>query len=312
MFFTPDTHRLKTNPIKTNINYMNKFSIIALSLGLLFLTTSCNFDKRKVKKFFKRLNAGEVNSAASYIISDDQANLYYFNNQYWTGNGSGFKILEMERQMIGEKPCVIVKLNCNNCSDDLLTYFKNKNMLSENIITDTIFVKKVNGDKYLTFDLGGYDPQLSKVLRLAQAKSNSVNIRSGPGVGYSIISTLKKSDEVTIDDGFINSEWRKCIFTDETGELTVGYIASSLTEIKEESYFELGWFGKLGLLVASIIALVVLIVVFPLMLTTIFRTVGDNAVFALILFGVLIVIVLLTYEIIEGVLFELFLINLPF
>jgi uncharacterized protein YgiM (DUF1202 family) len=291
---------------------MNKFSIIALSLGLLILTTSCNFDKRKVKKFFKRLNAHEVNSSSSYIISDDQANLYYFNNQYWSGNGSDFEILEMERQTIGGKPCVIVKLRCNNCSEDLMTYFKNKKVLQEDIITDTIFVKKVNGDKYLSFDLGGYDPQLSKILRVAQAKSNSVNIRSGPGIGYSIISTLKKSDEVTIDDGFINSEWRKCIFTDEKGELTVGYIASSLTEIQDVSYFQLGWFGKLGLLGASIIALVVLIVVFPLMLTTIFRTAGDNAVFALILFGVLIVIVLLTYEIIEGVLFELFLINLPF
>jgi len=292
---------------------MNKFSIIALSIALLILTTSCNFDKREVKKFFKRLNAREVNSAASYIVHDDQANLYYFNNQYWSGNGtSDFEILEMERQMIGEKPCVIVKLKCNNCSDDLLTSFKNKNKLSENIITDTIFVKKINGDKYLSFDLGGFNPQLAKVLRLAQVKSNSVNIRYGPGIGYSIISTLKKSDEVTIDDGFINSEWRKCIFTDERGEVNVGYIASSLTEIKEISYFELGWFGKLGLLVASIIALVVLIVVFPLMLTTIFRTAGDNAVFALILFGVLIAIVLLTYEIIEGVLFELFLINLPF
>jgi uncharacterized protein YgiM (DUF1202 family) len=291
---------------------MNKFSIIALSLALLIVTTSCNFDKREVKKFFKRLNAREVNSAASYIISDDQANLYYFNNQYWSGNGSDFEILEMERQMIGEKSCVIVKMKCNNCSEDLLTYFKNKKVLKEDIITDTIFVKKINGDKYLTFDLGGYDPQLSKVLRVAQAKSNSVNIRSGPGIGYSIISTLKKSDEVTIDDGFINSEWRKCIFADEKGELTVGYIASSLTEIQDVSYFQLGWFGKLGLLGASIIALVVLIVVFPLMLTTIFRTAEDNAVFALILFVVLIAIVLLTYEIIEGVLFELFLINLPF
>lgn len=291
---------------------MNKISIIALSLGLLILTTSCNFDKRKVKKFFKRLNAKEVNSASSYIISDDHSNLYYFNNQYWSGNGSDLEILEMERQMIGEKPAVIVKLKCNNCSDELITYFRNKNVLSEDIITDTIFVRKVNGDKYLSFDLGGYNPQLWNMLRVAHAKSNSVNIRSGPGMSYSIISTLEKSDEVTIDDEFINSEWRKCIFTNETGELTEGYIASSLTEVKEISYFRLGWFGKLGLLVASIIALVVLIVVFPLMLTTIFRTVGDNAVFALILFGVLIVIVVLTYQIIEGVLFELFLINLPF
>ena len=291
---------------------MNRFSIIALSFALLIVATSCNFNKREVKKFFKRLNAKEVNSAASYIISDDQANLYYFNNQYWSGNGSDFEIMEMESQMIGEKPCVIVKLKCNNCSEDLLTYFKNRKVLQADIITDTIFVKKVNGDKYLTFDLGGYDPQLSKVLRLAQVKSNSVNIRSGPGIGYSIISTLKKTDEVTIDDGFVNSEWRKCIFTDERGKLTVGYISSSLTEIKDVSYFQIGWFGKLGLLGASIIALVVLIVVFPLMLTTIFRTASDNVVFALILFGVLIAIVLLTYEIIEGVLFELFLINLPF
>jgi hypothetical protein len=63
-------------------------------------------------------------------------------------------------------------------------------------------------DKYLSLDYAGDNSQLSKVLTLSKVIFSMVIILTGPDRCYSIISTLKESDEVTFDDGFIKSEWQ--------------------------------------------------------------------------------------------------------
>jgi len=286
--------------------------IIILNLGLILgMLTSCNFEQRKVKKFFKRINAREVISASSYIFPGDHGKLYIFYKQFLSNNNvTNFEILDMNDVVINNEPAIITKLKLYNANNRLLNLFKNKNQLEDDIIVDTIFIKQGIDGSYLSFDWS--ENILPKELKLASVKVENLNVRSGPGKNYSVIDKLEENDDIIIDATYKNTQWFKTITFDKNSNIKYGYIYSSLTDVNEISFFNLGWFGKIGLLVSSIIAFVVLIIVLPLLLTTIFSTAGDNAVFGIILFGVLIAIIVISYEIIEGVIFELFLINLPF
>jgi len=300
----------------------NKIIIKLLFGFLIIFNTSCSaeigsyFDKdfRKVKKFFKRINAREINSASSYIFPEDYANLYIFYEQFLKKNKViDFQIIDVEKRTIDGQSCLIVKLTCNNCNESLLSYFSDrKKIINENVIYDTIYIRSVNEKDYLSFDWEWDKNVLSKNLKRAEVKAEVLNVRSGPGTEYPVIAKLEEFNEIIIDSDSKNPSWYKCFFFEKNGKVNYGFISSKFTEIEEISFFNLGWFGKLGLLTASIIALVVLIIIYPLMITTIFRSAQDSGTFGLILFGVFIAIVFLTYQIIENVIFELFLINLPF
>ena len=289
------------------------FSRFAVLILILITLSGCNGNERKVKKLFKRINAREANKASSYIYPEDQAYLYVFNHQFLIQDEiMNFEITQMENGIKDSEPFVSLKLKCNNCSDNLKKYFSKRGLTIDDLIVDTIWIKKVNESKFLTFPWKWDTKQISKDLKLAKVTSETLNIRSGPGQNYSISGKLKEYDKVLFDKNTEKDSWLKCFTFDEKGNVNPGYISSNLIQIEEISFFKIGLFGKLGLLVASIIALVVVIVVIPLMLTTIFRSAEDNWTLGLILFGVLIGILFLTYQIIENVLFELFLINLPF
>ncbi len=69
----------------------------------------------------------------------------------------------------------------------------------------------------------------------------------------------------------------------------------------------------MGVLILTVIAIIVLFVVYPLLFSALFRAGGEGAgTFALILFFVLLIAVYFTYQIIEMAIFELFIINLPY
>jgi len=296
---------------ETKINLLlSRFTILIL---VMITLSACSGNERIVKKLFKRLDAREVNKASKYVYPEDQVYLYVFNNQFLKNDKAmNFEINQMAHGIKDNEPFVFIKLKCNNCSDNLKKYFNQRGLIIDGLIVDTIWIKKVNESKFLTFPWKWDTKQISKDLKLAKVTSEILNIRSGPGQNYSISGILKEYDKVLIDRSTEKNNWLKCFTFDEKGNVNLGYIASNLTQIEDISFFNIGLFGKLGLLVASIIALVVIILIIPLMLTTIFRSAEDNWTLGLILFGVLIGILFLTYQIIENVLFELFLINLPF
>lgn len=277
----------------------------------LLLLTSCDNNEKLVKKFFKRLNAREVNAASSYIYPEDHPYLYVFSEQFLKNNKvTDFELTGINLYEKTDTPYIVVNLRCNNCSEPLKKFFEENFQMKPENITDTIFIKTVDGNNCLSFRWKAKNcpPHLKK----ATVRNGPLNVRCGPGKEFAVVTTLQVNDDILVDDSYNNPLWRKCILFEKEGAMKFGYIASRLSDIKEISFFTLGWFEKVGLLLASLIALFVLFIVFILLLTTIFRSGSDNSNFGCILFGVLILIVILTYQIIEGVVFELFMINLPY
>jgi hypothetical protein len=279
-------------------------------LSILFI--SCDSNERNIRKTFNRLNADETSSASKYIWPEDHKNLYTFEQRFLSKNELlTFDIETIEK--LNEKSYKVT-LNCNNGSKELLNYFSKKgNLISNNIIADTIIVKNANGKDYLTFDWNLNEKSISENIKLSSILVEKINLRSGPGKKGKVISQLEKGDELLVDDNYENSNWRKGFYFDENSSIKKVYFSSKLSDRKEISFFTLNWSDSMGILVISIIGLLVLFVIYPLLFGALFRMGGEGAgTFAVVLFIVLLVVVYFTYQIIETAVFELFIINLPY
>jgi hypothetical protein len=286
--------------------------------NLIYLTfislvlVSCDSNERNIKKTFNRLNSGETSSASKYIWPEDLKNLYTFEQRFLSKN----ELLSFDIETIEKlnDESYKVTLNCSNGNEELLAYFRNKgNFISGTKIVDTIFVKKANGKEYVTFDWNLNEKSISKNIKLSSILVKKINLRSGPGQKYNVISQLENGDELLMDDNYENSNWRKGFYFEENGSIKKVYFSSKLSDRKEISFFTLDWADNLGIIVVSILGIIVLFVIYPLLFGALFRMGGEGAgVFAIILFVVLLVVVYFTYQIIETAFFELFIVNLPF
>lgn len=287
--------------------------LITLSiLSLLFI--SCDSNERSIKKTFSRLNSHEISSASKYIWPEDYKNLYIFNQRFLSQNDlTSLDIESINPIEIDGNKAYSLTLNCSNCNDEMLAYFKAKNNLVANKIVDTMYVKSSNGNDYLSFDWDLNDKSISNNIKLSSVLAKKLNLRSGPGKNFGVVGQLDSGDELLIDGSYENSSWRKGIVFDELSKVNSVYFSSKLSDRKEINFFTLNWVNSLGILMLTIIALLVLLVVYPLLFAALFRAGGEGAAtFALILFFVLLVAVYFTYQIIETAVFELFIINLPY
>lgn len=286
-----------------NLIYLTLISIVLVS---------CDSNERNIKKTFIRLNSGETAAASKYIWPEDQKNLYTFEQRFLSDNELLSLDIETIQKLNNESYKVI--LNCNNCNEELITYFTNKgNLVSETKIEDTIYIKNANGKEYVTFDWNLNEKTISNNIKLSTILTEKLNLRAGPGKRFDVVGQLEKGDELLMDDNYDNSNWRKGIYFEKNSSIKEVYFSSQLTDRKEISFFTLNWADSMGIVVISILGLIVLFVVYPLLFSALFRAGGEGAgTFALILFVVLLVAVYFTYQIIETAVFELFMINLPF
>lgn len=289
-------------------------NLIYIALISLVLT-SCDSNERNIKKTFDRLNTGETAAASKYIWPEDHKNLYTFEQRFLAQNKlTSIDIESINHIDINGTTAYQVYWNCNNCSEELLSYFASKkNLAVNNKILDTLLVKTANGKDFITFDWNLNEHSFSDNIKLSSVLVKKLNLRSGPSKTFSVEGQLEEGDDILIDDNYRNSSWRKGILFESSSEIKQVYFSSQLSDRSDISFFTLDWINSMGVLVLSVIAIFVLFVVYPLLFSALFRAGGEGAgKFALLLFFVLLIAVYFTYQIIEMAVFELFIINLPY
>lgn len=280
-----------------------------------FLLASCDSNERNIKKTFNRLNSGETSAASKYVWPEDHKNLYTFEQRFLTQNKlTSIDIKTINRIDSNGTNAYQVSWHCNNCTDELLSYFTSKNILSvNNIIVDTLFVKTANGKDFITFDWNLNEHSFSDNIKLSSVLVQKLNLRSKPGKTFSVVGQLEKGDQILIDDNYRNSNWRKGIIFESSSKINEVYFSSRLSDRSDISFFTLNWINSMGVLILTVISIIVLFVIYPLLFSALFRAGGEGAgTFALILFFVLLIAVYFTYQIIEMAVFELLIINLPY
>jgi len=126
-----------------------------------------------------------------------------------------------------------------------------------------------------------------------------------------IIGKLIKGNNIVIDAYSEDPEWVQCFTIDHTCKIVKGYIKKDPAIVQNSLFFSLGIFEGLSLLIAVIILVVI---AFPIIyIGSIVDALFDRGLQGIIICVALILGLIATiYMLLENILFELFLINLPF
>jgi hypothetical protein len=284
---------------------------ILLGLMMISFSSCTNYsNERSLKKFISRFNMKEYASASTYIYPDDKLQLAFFANEVRKKAPNAFVKIDYCTAKDDE---VIATLKWVNANDFLRNYFANigKKLNAEDAFVDKIKVKEtVNGPR-LVFNWGCpfINTEKLKLARITFENVERMNIRSGAGKNYKVIGNLARGDDILID----NSEngWSRCYQVNNEGQVQVGYIYTKDMLITESAFFTLGIFESMSLLVAVII---IVVICFPLIylraIVEAIKLLGCASMF----FAVILILgfIYVFYHLLEKILFELFIINLPY
>mgnify|MGYP000282666979 CR=1 FL=1 len=272
----------------------------------LFFLTSCNSNERMVKKFIKRINAREINSASKYLWPEDHASLYVFNERFLADD----KLTTFDIKEVNENGTTITaKIDLLNAKEGLKAYFDSLGMLNGNTLNLTFSTRKTEEADYISIQFPWDDCGLPAKLKRSSVQTEALNLRSGPGLGYPVQKVVKQNEDLLIDADYVNNDWRKGFAFGDNGQVETLYFSSKLSDEEELSFFTLGYFATTSIVVLCILGILVLIVCIPLLIFGIATSVAG---FGLLLLGLLVGILYFTYQIVESMFFELFMINLPY
>lgn len=290
----------------TNYKILGMLSLVVLSLCSC---TSLNNDRR-LKKFVSRFNAEEYACASTYIFPDDRMHLAFFANEVRKKVPNAFVEIEDSETKDGY---LVAKLKWKNANEFLRSYFANigKPLSETDVLIDTIRVKETLDGDCFSFDWGSPDLNTEKMKMASITEENveRMNIRAGAGTGSRIIGKLEKGDNILIEDD--GKGWSRCYQVNNESKVQAGYIYTANMSVKESAFFSLGIFDSMSLLVALIIIVAICVPLFFLrgVVESIMNSgcVGMSACVLLLL-----CLIYVIYQLIEKVLFELFIINLPY
>ncbi len=280
---------------------------------VVFLLFSCNSRERMAKKFFKRINANEINASSKYVWPEDYKKLYVFNKRFLEKNPlTNLEVVDLNENE--ENNSVTAKINLLNAKQELVDYFDSLGFKNSNneIVLD-FEIRKANETEYISLPFES-DSSLLPIrdLKLSSVKTEVLNLRDGPGINYKVVGTLKQYDEILIDNNYTNSDWRKGFILNDNSRISTVFISSKFTDLNEISFFSLGYFANLSFITLFIVGILVCIIIYPMILVGCFLSAGKAPQFALILFLLFIGSLYFTYQLFENFLFEMFLINIPY
>lgn len=284
------------------------------ALFLCFFT-SCNSDTRLVKKFVKRINAGELNASSEYIWPEDHTKLYVFYMKYL--NNKKLTSLEYEDGddfSIGDKNYVVAQFKCNNCDSAIINYFAEKDKYDGEFIIDTFEIKTAHDQDYLSLNWSWDESKISKNLKFYEDTSNIIKLRNKPNLKSPVEITIEKNEKILVDEDYINPEWEKALIIDDESSTSIKYFRSKKTNIKSDvSFLNLGLMEGMSIILIALIAIFCFVIAFPLLLVGLFRGGGGGGVIAIVfLFTLIVIVFYIGYQFLEKFIFEVFLINLPY
>jgi hypothetical protein len=265
------------------------------------------------------MNAREVNAASKYIYPADHARLYFFNEEVFKKTPNLLlTVIKKENFTIDGQKGVILKIKCENVSQFFVNYMQNLNMLDkDNCIVDTVYVRKTGDGDKITFSWAKihgenlYLASIDKWQENPQYEVSSLNIHSGKSEKSSIVSKLTKNKKIVIDEYSEDPNWVQCFTIDGNCHIVQGYIKKNPVLKENSLFFSLGIFGGLSLLIAVIILVVI---AFPIIyirnIVELFSNMPATGI--VICIGLILGLIYTVYQLLENILFELFLINLPY
>lgn len=275
-------------------------------------------DGRMLKKFISRFNAGEYASASAYIYPGDRMHVAFFAKEVKTLAPNAFiKLKDYKTEGKGENREIVATLKWDNVTPALRNYFTEIGhpLDKDGMQTVKLKIRDTADGETMSF-IWGIPEVLSDNLWIA-----SVVKKDGEPVEKTFLYKQPGSKDKKLgvmDHDLIvgqedDSGWMPVYQVDKEGKIITSYIVNSKgLKLDRTAYFSLGIFDSIGVIVALVIIIVIIVPLFLLrsVIESVFvnfPVVGPIVIIALI-FAVLYVI----YQLLEKILFELFIINLPY
>ena len=221
-----------------------------------------------------------------------------------------FKLISKENAVIDGRPAVKFKLECVNPTPYFKNYMETLGVMDKNnIIQDTWEIRETVDGKSLSFkwaEVTGENLMLAKLDAVEQ-----IPVYRSPSRNSSQIDTFESSDKVIINNYPADSPWIKCYKVDDNCRVINGYIARDSISTSDGRFFKLNIFDTLSLLVAGLLFLV-FGVLFYLIRLIVEALMGTGCLAWVLIPTIILAWLYVLYELLEKILFELFIINLPY
>lgn len=293
---------------------MRTYNFFLLAI-LAFVLTSCDSDVRNLKKFESRLNAEEYSCAAVYLYDGDLPNYSFFVNEVRKKNSNlMIKLNKSEKVDVNGSEAIVADFELVNASSKTINYFQNIGYaITNNSFRDTIKIRQTaEGDK-LAFNWGlkATEENHYRLASIVGENVQTLNIRSIPSTRGRIIGKFEKGRDILVDNLDDEKSWRHCYWVNSEGAINDGYIYANNLGTSDSSFFDLGLFDSMTLAVAVVI-LVVIVVFFVFGSSLIGMIGGIPGVGIVIIIAAILGFIYTVYQLLEKILFELFIINLPY
>lgn len=291
---------------------MKNYSIFLVLFALLSFT-SCSKESRMQKKMFSRFNASEMNAASSYIYPGDQLAFTFFVDEVLPCCENVY--FEIQKTKIigkGENRKLVVEYKVRNHNAAIVRYFNsiNKRISREGIMLDTVRIVRTKEGKTISFNWGVpkvNNEDLKWASLSASSKVGSMNIRQSPDESSLIVGNLQRNKRITIDMSTSTNGWVHAYWISREGKCLDGYIKdTSLNIYNERTYSPTLYDSFVFLFIAAIVLALFCIFVIPIIFD-----VGGCYTWILSI-AVIIGTIIIIYLFLEKLLFELFIINLPY
>lgn len=278
-----------------------------------FTITSCSKQERDLEKFIARLNAREINEASTYIYEGDHARFRFFCNMLEKNSNLFFELHSKRDILVDGKEAIAVEIECVNISPFFRNYMEPLNLLQpDGTMRDTIYIRRTSKGKKLSFDWAGIGGENLKIASISNPNVNTMNIRESNSTNSRIVGKLPQGSSILIDEYTEDPKWVRCYGLDYQCRKQEGFIYKPSLSTISCDFFHLGIFESMSILLAAIIFFIlgVIIVYGGAIIDAVFSGGGCGG---WILTTIMIIgILILMYMLLEKILFELFLINLPY
>lgn len=299
---------------------MNRLLKITMGLLAILMLQSCQSysDGRMLKKFISRFNQEEYASASTYIFPADRMEFALFAQKVRPLAPDAMVELEDYETTGSENNRQLkAQLKWTNATPALETYFNTigRPIGPNGIQNVTIDIKNTNDGETMSFLWANPNLANEKLSHASIKTNDNKPVKDVPI--YATPSTKSKAIGAFEEEAIVGEEladgWYKIYEVDKAGNITNSYFKSdSAISTDSSAFFHLGLLDSLGLVVAIIIIVIVIAVVFLLCGTASsflsgIQWGGPVVLICLILGGLYLI-----YQMLEKILFELFIINLPY
>ena len=257
------------------------------------------------------MNAREINAASVYIYPGDHPRLSIYADVLEKNPNLFLKLHSKHNVVVDGVKGVTVEFECVNATPYYRNYMGKLGLLQPSgMIVDTLFIRETNDGEKLTFNWAPIEGENLKLATIRDSTVRVMNIRAGQNTDAPIIGKVEHKDRIIINDYPATSDWVKCFTIDDDCNVVQGYVYRKSLGANESEFFSLSIFDSIGLLVA--VTLFAVFGVFVYLLRGIIEALFQTPVTWI--FAVLLILLLLytAYQLLEKILFELFIINLPY